>query len=628
MTLEELKTSLSEERINNIKAIMAKEQDLTDQDTEVIMQYINDSAQALGEDQITEPIRYIVTSIGGLRGADLLAIIGEDFNPEVFEQWNNILGEPFLIYRELPNNRLYDFRPAWHNRLLAAYGENSQKSCASDLGFYLLEHKEAGDPVRDVQITHLLLDGGETAAAAEYVCQAEGEQLRLAINTLGQALKDAPDYVKECVLDMPRCEGEKINLTKLLMLLLNDCISIIGNPELQKPAIEKLTVLVDELLAQGHQEIAAILGIGRLRLAQNARLRRQEQEAQAAFTSALGYLMPLIQQADPLAITDEQIREYWIALKICQEMYQPKAIAIIFEAIIKIEQARTQDTNRSDEERGRIAEDIINQHVDMAKLYYMMPKEMQEQFTNYTEPTLSLLNAFLEGSKNNNEDLEANDLAKMAGFYQSVGELSEHLERHEESYNALVEAQILQMRLVGMYQKQDGDRMSPQGLLQRLALSVTNHMLGMHYRRQNKSQHDLSVILTANMNLALDCFKAYPRDGRVIHFAINAALELGDFQHRSGGLLAECGTYEKVIKQFVALNNMRIDQQVCQDMALIHTKCGQAQCDDKIRRYGDAIRNLEVAQKLWLSMAQNTKNEEYKKNADFVAQLISKFKKN
>ena len=627
MTLEELKASLTEEKINNIKAIIAKEKDLTDEDVEAVMQYIKESAQALGEDQIAEPIRYIVTSIGGLRGADLLAIIGEEFNPEVFEQWNNMLGEPFLIYRELPNNRLYDFRPALHARLVEAFGTNSQKSCASDLGFYLLEHKEAGDPVRDVQITHLLLDGGETAAAAEYVCKAEGEQLRLAINTLGQAMKDAPDYVKECVFDMPRCEGEKIDLTKLLMLLLNDCVGIVGNPEQQKPAIERLTRVTEELIQQGHSEISPILGIGRLRLAQNARMRRQEQEAQEAFTAALGYLMPSIQQADPLTVKPEQIREYWIALKICQEMVQPKAIALLFESIIKVEQAQTQDQNRSDEERGRIAEDIINQHVDMAKLYYMMPKEIQEQFVNYSEPTLVLLNAFLEGSKADADNLDMGEIAKLAGFYQSVGELSEHLERHEESYNALVEAQILQMRLVGMYQKSDGEKMSPMGLLQRLALSVTNHMLGIHYRRQNKSQHDLSVILTANMNLAQDCFTAYPRDGRVVHFFINAALELGDFQHRSGGLLAECGTYEKAIKQFVALNNMRIDQQLCQDMALIHTKCGQAQCDDKIRRYGEAVRNLEVAEKLWLSMAQNTKNEEYKKNAQVVRQLIDRFKK-
>ncbi len=92
--------------------------------------------------------------------------------------------------------------------------------------------------------------------------------------------------------------------------------------------------------------------------------------------------------------------------------------------------------------------------------------------------------------------------------------------------------------------------------------------------------------------------------------------------------MAECGTYEKVIRQFVTLNNMRIDGQICQDMAMIHTKCGQAQCDDKIRRYGDAVRNLEVAQKLWTTLAQNTKNPEFQKNADVVAQLIQKFKKN
>ena len=219
------------------------------------------------------------------------------------------------------------------------------------------------------------------------------------------------------------------------------------------------------------------------------------------------------------------------------------------------------------------------------------------------------------------------DLAKMAGFYQSLGELCEHLERHDESYDALVEAQILQMRLVGQYQKQDGEKMSPQGLLQRLALSVTNHMLAMHYRRQNKSNHDLTVVLTANMNLALDCFKAYPRDGRVIHFAINAALELGDMQHRTGGLLAECGTYEKIIRHFTVLNNIRIDGQLCQDIANIHTKCGQAQADAKIRRYSDAVRNLNVAKQLWETLAKSTKNAEYQKNADLVAQIIGQIKK-
>ncbi len=627
MTLEELKTSFTEEQINNIKAILAKQEELTDDELQTLQNYINASSDALGEDQIAEPLRYIITSIGGLRGADLHAVIGDDFNPETFEAWNNLLGVPFCVYRDLPNCKLYDLSPVVRVKIRTTLNESNLRSCASDLGYYLLEHKEPGDLVRDVQITHLLLDGGETASAAEYVSQAEGEQLRLAINTLGQALKDAPADIKETVYDMLRCEGEKINLTKLLMLLLNDCIGVIGQPEMQKEAIGRITQRTEELIQQGHQEITVILGIGRLRIAQNARVRREEKEAQEAFIAALNYLMPSIQQADPLTLSADQIREYWIALKICQEMAQPKAIALLFESIIKVEQAQSQDTNRSDEERGQIAEAIINQHVDMAKLYYAFPKELQEQFTNYSEPTIALLKAFLEGAKNDNEELGQEDMAKLAGYYQSLGELSDRIEKHEEAYEALVEAQILQMRLVGQFQKQEGDKMSPQALLQRLALSVTNHMLAGHYRQQNKSQHDLSVVLTANMNLALDCFKAFPRDGRVIHFVINAALELGDLQHRSGGLLAECGTYEKVIRQFVALNNMRIDGQLCQDMAMIHTKCGQAQCDDKIRRYGDAVKNLDVAHKLWTTLAQNTKNPEFQKNADVVAQLLNKFKK-
>lgn len=635
MELTEFKTSINEEQANKLKEIATKTENITAEDAEAFYSYITQSAEALGEDQIIEPVRYIVTSVGGLRGSDLLAVIGEDFNPSVFEEWNNLLGFPVLVYRELPNNRLYDVAPMMRNLLRQTIGEGSLRSCASDLGYYLLEHCETGDMVRDVQITHLLLDGGETAAVAEYVSEAQGEQLRIAVNTLGQALRDAPEDVKETVFDMPRTEGEKVNLSKLLMILLNDCIGIVGVPDKQKEVAERVTRVTEELIAQGHQEITVMLGIGRLRIAQNARIRRQEQEAQQAFISALNYLMPPLQQADPLTINEEQIRQYWNALKICQEMGQPKAIALIFEAIIKVEQAQTQDESRSDEERGRIAENIISQHVDMSKLYYAFPKELREQFTNYTEPALALLNAYLEGAKAEDSSIDDSadinetygDMTKLAGYYQSVGELNNNLERFDLSYDALVEAQILQMSLVGKLQKRDGDKMSPQQLVQRLALSVTNHMLVGHLRRKGKSQHDLNVLLTSNMNLALDCFKAYPRDGRVVHFVINAALELGGLQHQTGGILAECGTYEKVIRQFVQLNNMRIDQQLCVDMAMIHTKCGQAQSDPKIRRYGDAVRNLEMAHRLWSTMAANTKNEEFKKNADVVAELIKKFKK-
>lgn len=634
MTVSELKASLSEEKINAIKSILTKKEKVTDEEFQTLRDYINTSAQALGEDQIAEPLRYLSASLGGLRGKDLLAVIGDGFNPDLFEEWNNLLETPFFTYRELPNCRLYDLHTHTRESFRKEMGDNNLRACASDLGYYMLEHLETGDLVRDVQITHMLLDGGETAAVAEYVSQAKGEPLRLAVNTLAQALKDAPEYVKETIYDMVRCEGEKINLPKLLLLFVADCHNLIGQVETQKTVNERFAVRVEEQIQQGRNDITVFLGLFRLRLAQNARLRREEQEAQQTFIAAMNYLMPPLQQADPLSITRAQVDQYWTALKICQEMAQPKAIALFFEAIIKVEQAQTQDTNRSEEERGAIAENIIAQHIDMAKLYYAFPKELQEQFTNYSEPTIALIKAFLKSDEEaekkeetpseNDDNLEMT--AKLGSYYQVLGELSDQLGRHDEAYDALVEAQIQQMRVVGMLQKREGDKMSPNALLQRLGLSVTNHMLAGHYR-EKKSQHDLSVVLTANLNLALECLQAFPRDGRVIHFAINAALELGDMQHRTGGLLAECGTYEKVIRHFVSLNNIRIDGQLCQDIANIHTKCGQVQVDEKIRRFGDGVRNLDIAKRLWTSLAQNTKNPEFQKNADFVAKLIEKFKK-
>jgi hypothetical protein len=186
------------------------------------------------------------------------------------------------------------------------------------------------------------------------------------------------------------------------------------------------------------------------------------------------------------------------------------------------------------------------------------------------------------------------------------------------------------MRYLAALKKEDeeaGIQMSQRSLIARLTLSVTNHNLGLYYRKEGKSQRDLSVLLRSNMDMALDCFKAYPRDGRVIHFVINAALELGDLQHKSKGLKAECDTYTRVISQFGVLNNLRLDQQLCVDMAMIHTKCGQCQADDNIRRYRDALRNLDVAQKLWSSLAQNTKNPEFQKNAEAVAKMMKQIGK-
>lgn len=627
MTLDEFKASISADQSETLKAIVQKTTDITSAEAKIFISYIQQSADALGEDQIAEPLRYIATSTSGLRSFDLQALVGSDFNAETFETWVMVLGFPILLIRELPGNRLYDLSPALHNFMRQEMGDSLFHSCASDIGFYLLENREAGDPVRDVQITHLLLDGNQSAAAAEYISQTEGQPLQFALQTLGQALKDGPDYVKQAVYDMPLTLGENVNTSKLLSILFNDCIAFLAQPDLQLTALQKLLNLVQTLLGQGQQQFSVFMGIAKLRLAQNARVRKEEKEAQEHFIAALNHILPLLQQANPLEQSAEQIRLYWNCLKICQEMGQPKAITLLFEAIIKVEQAQAQDTNRPDAERAQVAEHMLNQHIDMSKLYYAFPEPLRADFTNYTESTIVLLKAYLEGVGEDKDETDTINQSKMAGYYQSLGELCDHLDRHEEAYDALVEAQILQMRQLGMLQKRDGEKMSPEQLLQRLGLSVTNHMLASHYRFNKKSAHDLKVALTSNMDLALDCFRTYPRDPRVIHFAINAALELGNQQHNEGGLMAECSTYVKIISQFPVLNNMRLDTQLVQDLAMIHTKCGQVQADAKIRRITDAVRNLQMALKLWQSLAQNTKNPDYQKNAETVQKLLNQIKR-
>ena len=627
MTLEELKASVSPADMETIKNAVNAKEAITDENYETLHKYIDASAETLGEDQIKEPLRYLATTTNGLRPEDLQAVIAEGFDPKVFEQWNGLLGFPIAQSQPLGNTRIYSLPRYILERLQNAMGEAALQSCCSDLGFYLLEKCKQGDPIRDMQTLRFLLCCGESSAAALYVSQADAMALQVAVGTLSNCLAEGPDNVRQTICDMALAQGENIDTTKILLLLLNDCLNLMRQPECRKKSAQKLTAVVETLIAGGRQDITVLLGIGRLRIAQSERLLNHEQEAQQAFASALNYLMPPLENADPLTINSMQIREYWTCLKICQEMAQPKAIALLFEAIRKVEQAQTQDVNRNTAERCQRAEDILGQSIDMSKLYYTMPKALREQFVDYTEPTLKLLNAYLENAEKhkasdmNTEGYNMNDLIRLAGYYQSVGELSENIGRHDESYDALIEAQTLQMRIVGHLQHADGEHMSPQQLLQRLALSVTNHLLAGHYQRQGK-RHDLEVVLTANMNLALDCFKSYSRDTRVLHFVINAALELGGLQHRSGGVLAECGTYEKVIGQFHVLNNMQIDGTLCQDLAMIHTRCGQVESDPKIRHYTDAVNNLNVARNLWSALYQNTKDENYKNNIDAITKLI------
>lgn len=663
MTIEEFKSSLDTEMLDKVKDVCTKDKDVTEADAKVLYDFIIEVASpALGEDNVGEPFRYLCSSTNGVRTDDLKAVIGEDFNTEVWTEFCTGLGFDLFVKRNLtPNCEVTDFRfPPIRVSLQKLMGEGAYRACASDLGYHLLEHCQAGDPVRDLQTMHLLLDGDEAAAAAEYISQAEGESLRLAVMTMGNALKDGPEYVQQCVFDLPLVQSEKVDQKKILLLQLNDCIAIVGNPDRQKIVAEKLHSIIGTMIQQGNNEITVLLGIAKLRIAQSARTRAQiahqqqkeeeakefEQQAQQTFIGALNYLMPPLQQADPTTISDEQVRQYWLCLKICQEMAQPKAISLLFEAIVKVEQAQIAalankhaDTSEvseeveADEKRAQqLSTSIIDQHIDMSKLYYQMPQPLQEQFTNYSEGCISLIQAYLDGLNKEGEDNEKgqDEELRLCNFYQTMGELYDHLGKTDESYDAYTEAQIRQMRYLAALKKEDeeaGIQISQRSLIARLTLSVTNHNLGLYYRKEGKSQRDLSVLLRSNMDMALDCFKAYPRDGRVIHFVINAALELGDLQHKSKGLKAECDTYTRVISQFGVLNNLRLDQQLCVDMAIIHTKCGQCQADDNIRRYRDALRNLDVAQKLWSSLAQNTKNPEFQKNAEAVAKMMKQIGK-
>lgn len=662
MTVQEFKTNLSQEQIESLKAICQKNQGLTKEEAQTLYNFIFEQASpAIGEDLIAEPFRYLIASTGGLRSKDLQAMIGDDFDAALFEEFNQILDTPILVQRALPaDEQAYDFTSMQLRLFLQELmGKGNYKSCASDIGYYLLEKCPANDMLRAIQCTHLLLDGGETVAAAEYISGAEGEALRLAVTTLGNGLKDGPAEVKQCILDLPLTQSEKVNTLKLFMLLLNDCLGIVGNIELQRPFIEKLTVLADSMVGS-HPEIAIVPGVCRLRMAQNSRTKanifRQQQkadestvfenEAQQSFLAAINVIMPLMQKTDPATLMPHQVDQFWLCLKICQEMGQPKAMSLIFENIIRLErgklEAETQKGDASEfgeDEFMALTERMIAQHIDMSKLYYSMPEALQKDFVNYSEATINLIKAYIEGAKEDQtkendtlteeqrEARQANINNTLIAFYQTLGELNSYLEKWDESYDALTEAQILQMRLLAAIQRTDGeDKMSQKQLVARLGLSVTNHMLAIHYRKQEKAQRDLDVVLNSNLDLALDCFKFYPHEGRVIHFLINAALELGDNHHRNRGYLAECHTYQKVIDRFASLNNLRLDEQLAIDVAMIYTKCGQVQADDAIRQYSDAKKNLEAALNLWNSLAQNTHNPEFKNNADLCSQILGKIK--
>lgn len=372
-----------------------------------------------------------------------------------------------------------------------------------------------------------------------------------------------------------------------------------------------------------------LLGITKLRIAQNARIRREEKEAENAFVAALNGIMKIAKETAPEEFPAQHIDILWLALKICQEMAQPKAMVVIFDTLTEIERSRFK-TEGDPKEKEAIREKMLSQHIDMSKLYYALPQPLKEQFKDYSEETLSLIDQVLAEKQNTlaeeGQQDQFQEIVRRSSLYQAKGEICLNAGKLDESCDALTEAQIIQERQLGQLTKQEGpDHMSEAQLLTRLTLSVTNHLLGIHYRQNKKGKHDLSMVLNTNMTLAKDCFKHFPTDGRVIHFLINASLELGDFLHSSNSFVPERETYQTVVHLIMSkIQNLRLDETLCRDVAMIHSKLGQIQMHFKQMR--DAKQNLTIGHNLWAQLAKNTHNKEFENNAEATQKLLDQIK--
>ena len=317
--------------------------------------------------------------------------------------------------------------------------------------------------------------------------------------------------------------------------------------------------------------------------------------------------------------TIDQFGQYWNALKICQEMAQPRAMEMLFKNISKAERAAITEAEPS--RRYRLEDMVVNQYIDMTRTYWAMPTALQQQLVDHSEETIVLLRAQLDDE----EKRRRLDEPTVANHYMNIADFSFRLKRESDVYDALTEAQIILMRHLGDLQKKDGEgQMSTDQLITRLQLSVTNHMLADHYRRTESGNRELQVLLQSNLDMANDCFTHFPGDPRVIHFIINAALEIGDLHNRTHGYLTESKTYQDVITRLIPrLNNMQLDQQLAVDVAMLHSKAGQLQAG-QLRDFKLAIPNLTLAAKIWTSLAENTKNEQFRKNAETINQILRK----
>lgn len=605
----------------------------TAEDAILYMNTVQKASDLWGEDQVLEAVKYVTVSAGGLRPSDLQTLIGEDWKAEPFSEFVNAPGFPLIGSRQLmPDVNLYLVNPPLREELLKQMSAESRKSFSSDIAYHLVSLPEK-DPLRMTQAMHLLLDSALPYEAAKYLSEAEGEELRIAIMTIGHALKDAPEEVKKCVWDMT--DVIEFNREKLFLILLNDVMGILANPQLQQPIINELENRIEGIVRESNSlNFGLILGIAKLRQAQNARLLKQEKEAQNYFISAVGGIMRIFEHKTAAETTIQQLDLLWLALRICQEMMQPKAIVLLFDTLIPLETKMLEEETDAGQ-KAFLLDRIMTQHIEMSKLYQTLPQPLQEEFKNYAQPTIDFLQSYLSENQDKDEneidtDEKKNasiEMAKRSSLYQALGEICLQNNRIEESLTALIEAQILQERLLGQTIKIDKEKqipMSPDQLMARLALSVTNHLLGIHYRRERKKLYDLKMVLETNMQLAKDCFAVYPKDGRVIHFLINATLEVGEYYHNTHSLIPEKQAYLYTIEQIQKIQNVRIDETLCRDVAMLHTKAGQTQMH--FREFKEAKKNLSVSSQLWTQLFNNTKRPEFQKNMEAVNDLLKQLK--
>jgi hypothetical protein len=101
---------------------------------------------------------------------------------------------------------------------------------------------------------------------------------------------------------------------------------------------------------------------------------------------------------------------------------------------------------------------------------------------------------------------------------------------------------------------------------------------------------------------------------------------VGDYYQSVNSLIPAKEAYIEALKQLQRLQNMRVDETLCRDVAMLHTKVGQLQMNDRFRELTEAKKNLNTALLLWNQLSQNTHRPEFKANAEAVAKLLQQIK--